>query len=408
MKKFLALVLALCMVFSLCACGSSSSSSSNVKAAIIALHDENSTYDANFINAFKEACEAKGVQYTIKTGVGEDQSCYDTAADLADDGYNVIFSDSYGHQSFMLDAAKEFPKVQFISATGDMATAVHVANYHNAFADIYQGRYLVGVAAGLKLQEMLDNGVITEDQLQIGYVGAYTYAEVVSGLTSFYLGVKSIVPAVTMKVTFTGSWYDEALEKEAANNLISQGCVLISQHADSYGAPSACEAAGVPNISYNIDTSAAGPNTYIASSRINWVPYFNYMLDCMLNGTAIDEDWCGTLETGSVEIISISDKNAAAGTAEKLEAVKKSLLDGSLKVFDTSKFTVSTITEDVNATAVVDANGTLTSYTANAVGGDFAPDTEAVANGEFTESVFRSAPYFDLVIDGITFLDTKF
>ena len=152
----------------------------------------------------------------------------------------------------------------------------------------------------MKLKEMIDNGKITAAQAKMGYVGAFTFAEVISGYTSFYLGAKSIVPEVTMDVKFTGSWYDETKEKQAAQALIDGGCVLISQHADSMGAPTACEAAGIPNVSYNGSTEAACPNTWLISSRINWVPYFEYMITQVQNGAAIDTDWAGTLENGAV------------------------------------------------------------------------------------------------------------
>ena len=151
-------------------------------------------------------------------------------------------------------------------------------NYHNAFASIYEGRYLAGVAAGMKLNKMIEDGKFTADKAKMGYVGAHPYAEVKSGYTSFYLGAKSVCPTVTMEVTFTGEWYSEVKEKEAANKLINDGCVLISQHADSMGAPTACEEAGVPNVSYNGSTVDACPNTFIVSSAINWAPYFEYII----------------------------------------------------------------------------------------------------------------------------------
>ena len=284
MKKFLALILALVMALSLVACGEKAPADdaatpddgavveSTVKVGFICLHDENSTYDLNFLNGAKEAIANLGLteaDYIIKTNIPEGQECYEAAMDLVDAGCNIIFANSFGHEPYMLQAAQEVPEVEFCHSTGTMAHTAGVANYHNAFASIYEGRFLAGVAAGMKLNEMIESGKITADQAKMGYVGAFTYAEVVSGYSSFYLGAKSVCPSVTMDVTFTGSWYDEALEKEGAQKLIDGDCVLISQHADSLGAPTACENAGVPNVSYNGSTQAAGPNTYIISSRIN-------------------------------------------------------------------------------------------------------------------------------------------
>ena len=410
MKKVFALVLvAIFAVGMLAACGNSggdapapagSGSSvapapSTMKVGLICLHDENSTYDLNFINGFKEACEAEGVEYLIRTNIGETQDCYDTAVDLADKGCTLICADSFGHEDYMIQAAKEFPDVQFTHATGTKAHTENLPNYANAFASIYEGRFLAGVAAGMKLNEMIAAGKITADQAKMGYVGAYTYAEVISGYTSFYLGAKSVCPTVTMDVTFTGSWYDPAAEQEGAETLIKRGCVLISQHADSLGAPTACENAGVPNVSYNGSTQAAGPNTFIVSSRINWAPYYRYAIQCVKEGKAIDKDWTGTLETDSVQLTEVNEAVAAEGTAAAIEDVKAKLASGEVKVFDTTTFTVE--------------GAPVTTYMAD-VDSDpaYEGDTEVIIDGAFDESKFRSAPYFDLQIDGITLLDTAF
>ena len=229
----------------------------------------------------------------------------------------------------MIAAAQEFPDVQFCHSTGTKAHTEGLPNYHNAFASIYEGRYLAGVAAGMKLNEMIANGEFTEEEAKIGYVGAYTYAEVISGYTSFFLGARSVCPSATMEVTFTGSWYDETAEKEAANKLINDGCKLISQHADSMGAPTACEAAGVPDVSYNGSTKDACPNTYIISSRIDWAPYYKYAITCAATGKEIAADWTGTLATGSVQLTELNENAAAKGTADKIAEVKASLEDGS-------------------------------------------------------------------------------
>lgn len=368
-----------------------------VKAGFIFLHDENSTYDLNFMNAAKAACEALGVEYLTKTNIPEGQECYEAACELADAGCNFIFADSFGHEDYMIEAAKEFPEIQFCHATGTKAHTEGLANFHNAFASIYEGRYLAGIAAGMKLNEMIEKGDIKEEEAVMGYIGAYTYAEVISGYTSFYLGAKSVCPSATMKVTFTGSWYDETAEKEGANKLIEDGCVLISQHADSMGAPTACETAGVPNVSYNGSTESACPNTFIVSSRIDWQPYFEYCLDAVANGTEIATDYTGSLETGSVALTELGKNAPAAGTQEAIDAAKADIIAGKTKVFDTATFTVE--------------GKTLDSYMADVdTDANYEGDHEVVIDGEFVESGadFRSAPYFNINIDGIELLDTAF
>ncbi len=412
MKKILALLLAALMVFSLAACGGANNDTDeDLKVGFIFLHDENSTYDKNFIDAAKIACEKMGVTMVQKTQIPESNNCYEAAVELIDvEGCDIIFADSFGHESFLMKAAKEYPDVEFCHATGTQAhTNPDLKNFHNAFASIYEGRYLAGVVAGMKLNEMIEAGKITADKAKMGYVGAFTFAEVISGYTSFYLGAKSVCPSVTMDVKFTGSWYNEGKEKQAAQALIDGGCVLISQHADSMGAPTACENAGVPNVSYNGSTAAACPETFLISSRINWAPYFEYMITQVKNDEAIAVDWTGTIETGSVELTELG-KNVAAGTAEKLAAVKADIVAKKINVFDTATFTVTVDAEKkLNANATVDETGKMTSYKADVDTDEaFTADTEVVTNGIFEESKFRSGPYFDVQIDGIKLLDVNF
>ena len=405
-KKWLAILACVAMVAALFAgCGGSGGSSDkggddadSIKVGFIFLHDENSTYDLNFINAAKEAGKQLGIpeeNVILKTNVPEGQECYDTAADLADSGCSIIFADSFGHEDYMIQAAKDFPEVQFCHSTGTKAHTEGLDNYHNAFASIYEGRFLAGVAAGMKLNEMIKNGDIKEDEAKIGYVGAYTYAEVVSGYTSFFLGARHECPSATMEVTFTGSWYDETAEKEAAQKLIDDKCALISQHADSMGAPTACENAGVPDVSYNGSTKSVGPNTYIISSRIDWTPYFVYAIECVQKGDPIDVDWTGSIATESVLLTELNEDVAAEGTQEEMDKVKAALEDGSLHVFDTAAFTVDGKTLD-SYQADVDSDA------------DYTPDTPVISDGYFHESEYRSAPYFDLRIDGITLMDEAY
>ena len=364
----------------------------DITVGFIFLHDENSTYDKNFMDAAKAVQAQLGLtdeQVMFKTNIPESNECYEAAAELVDAGCDVIFADSFGHEDYMIQAAKEFPEVQFCHASGNQAHTAGVANFHNAFASIYEGRYLAGIAAGMKLNEMIEAGTITADQAKMGYVGAFPYAEVKSGLTSFYLGAKSVCPSVTMDVKYTNSWFDIAKEKEAATSLINDGCVVISQHADSEGAPKACEENNVPNVAYNISTISIAPNTALISSAISWEPYFKLMIESVMNGQEIPTDYCATMENGGVILTELNTACAAEGTQEAIDAAKEKLLSGELHVFDTANFTVG--------------GETLTSYMADVdVDADFTPDTEAISDGYFHESEYRSAPYFDLDIDGIT------
>ena len=415
MKKLLAILLTVAMfvtVFAGCGAANTNSDSDksglDVKIGFIFLHDENSTYDLNFINAAKAAVKNLGLtddQVIMKTNIPESNEAYEAAADLADSGCDIVFADSFGHEDFIIQAAKEYTDVQFCHATGTKAHTEGLSNYHNAFASIYEGRYLAGIAAGMKLNEMIAAGKFTADAAKIGYVGAFTYAEVISGYTSFYLGAKSVCPTVTMDVQFTGSWYDEALEKEAAELLIQKGAKLVSQHADSMGAPTACETAGIPNVSYNGSTQTACPNTFIVSSRIDWTPYFEYIINCVAKGETIAADWCKGIEDGSVALTDVNESVAAEGTQAAIDDAKAKLASGDLHVFDITNFTV-TVTDKLNVNATVDANGQLTGYKADVdTDAAYTADTEVIKDGYFHESEYRSAPYFDIRIDGITTLN---
>ena len=411
-KKILAIFLVVAMVAALAvgltACKKDDGKTNNypdIKIGMLCLHDKNSTYDKNFITAMEEVQRELGLrddQVIIKTNIPEDDTCYQEAMNLVDAGCNIIFADSFGHEAYMLKAAKRAPKVLFAHATGTLAHTENLPNFVNAFASIYEGRFLAGVAAGLKLNEMIAAGKFTAEEAKMGYVGAYTYAEVISGYTSFYLGAKSVCPTVKMDVQFTGSWYDETAEYNAANALINGGCKLISQHADSMGAPNACESAGIPNVSYNGSTFEACPDTFIVSSRINWAPYYKYIIAQMAKAgndatkANVDKDWTGTIKTGSVVLTNVGGGAAAEGTVEKIVEVREKLVKGQIHVFDTNTFTVNGKQLDANYKADVDTDAA------------FAPDTIVVENGIFFESKHRSAPYFDVRIDGITLLNEKF
>ena len=403
MKKLLAFILAAVMTASLCACGSSKGgaegstsakgssaageavAASDIKVGCIMIGDENEGYTEAHLKAVEEMKKNLGLsddQVVIKTNIKEDEGCYDAAVDLAEQGCNIVIANSFGHESYILQATADYPDVQFCHATGTQAASSGLSNMHNYFTNIYEARYVSGVVAGLKLNQMIEDGTITEDSCKMGYVGAFPYAEVISGYTSFYLGAKSVCPSVTMEVKYTNSWASFDLEKECADALISDGCVLISQHADTTGAPTACEAAGVPCVGYNIDMTSVAPNTALTSASMDWGVYYTYAVQCMLDGTAIDTDWCKGFSDGADKITPLNENVVAEGTDEKVKEVEDALADGSLHVFDTSTFTVD--------------GKELTTYKKDG------SDTEYVSDGYFHESEDGSAPAFDVAIDGIT------
>lgn len=403
MKKIISIILVLAVLATLTAVFAGCSkgvAKDEIKVGFIFLHDSESSYDKNFIDAAKEAAKELGLrddQIIMKTGIPEGEECTAAAEDLVDQGCNIIFADSFGHEAYLLPVARNNPDVQFCHATGTMAHTEGLDNFHNAFASIYEGRFLAGVAAGLKLYDMNKNA--TTKNYKMGYVGAFTFAEVMSGYTSFFLGAKyalnqkeaNLGDQLTMEVTFTGSWYDLDGEKAAAEKLIGNGCALISGHADSDGVPNACEENNIPNVFYN---GTHNKSVYLCASRINWTPYFKYIITQVIKGKEIATDYTGTLETGSVEVLALGSI-AAEGTQKMIDDTKKLLIKGKLQVFDTDTFTVK--------------GAKLTEYLAD-VDSDAAyeHETQVVANGIFQESKFRSAPYFDAEIDGITLLDRNY
>lgn len=426
MKKLLALVLALAMALALVSCGSSSTSgsaddasasgsaasgsatsgeataSSDLKIGCILVGDENEGYTYAHIKGIKEAIEATGIdesQVIMKYSIGEDETCYDAAIDLVEQGCQLIISNSYGHQTHIQQAAAENPDVQFVACTGDTANQAGLSNFHNAFTAVYQARYVSGVVAGMKIAELVADGKLTDANYEdgkvlIGYVGAYPYAEVVSGYTAFFLGVQSVYPDVTMKVQYTNSWFDITAEGTAADSLMALGCVVIGQHADSTGAPAAVQAAQdagkvVYSVGYNVDMLSVAPTAALTSATNDWGVFYTYAFQSMLDGTELATDWCEGYETDTVGITDLGE-SCAEGTAEKVAEVEAALKDGSLQVFDCSTFTV----DGVNPTSImIDMDG------------DYTGDTEGVVNGVFEESTLRSAPGFTARIDGITELN---
>ena len=433
-KRILALLMAAAMMLALAACGGSDNSGANtgdnssntaadkntgadnaadngnaadsaegktIKVGLICIGDENDQgYTYNFIRgkeAATEALAAKGinVEWLVKYNIGEDATCEDANIELADEGCQIIINNSYGFEPYMLKVAPDYPEITFIGCTNQGSWNDDLANTHNAFANIYEGRYVAGVAAGMKMQELIDNGTITAEEAVIGYVGAYSFAEVISGFTSYYLGAKSVCPSATMKVQFVGSWGDATLEANAASALCDMGCVMISQHSDNSTPATAAQNAGAFHTGYNNDMTGIAPEASILSTRIDWEVYFTHAIETIANGGELEQDWCAGMAENAVVMTSLNEAIAAPGTAEKLAEVEAAIKDGSLQVFDTTTFTVGG--EAVTTSFALDTDG------------DFAPDSvEAVHDGAYHESEAQSAPYFALQIDGIEWLNSAY
>ncbi|MBQ4338582.1 MAG: BMP family ABC transporter substrate-binding protein [Clostridia bacterium] len=415
MKKLLALLMAAVLLFGLAACGGSgddngeNTGASSLKVGAILIGDETEGYTLahmNGIEAAAAALEAEGATVTIeyKKKIPEDTSVETNANNLIASGCDIIITNSYGHQFNMGTVIEDNPDITFVSMTGDLAASAGLPNYVNAFTDVYESRYISGVIAGTKLKALLDSGDLNADDypnaytengaIKVGYVGAFNYAEVVSGYTAFYLGIKSVVENVEMIVKYTNSWFSEEREAAVGEYLLEQGCVIIGQHADSTGAPAAVQkahAAGTNtmcfSVGYNVSMLDVAPDVALTSASNNWEAYYETLFRAVLEGKQVPQDWS---EGYSEDAVCCTELGVACaeGTKEAADAAIAAIKDGSLKVFDCSKFTVD--------------GKNLTTYTAAyGMNGAECIKTE---NGVtyFDESVLRSAPYFDIRIDGIT------
>ena len=414
MKKLFTVLMVLLMVFSLAACGKKEEGGeegyNGPKIGVILVGDENEGYTYAHIMGIREAAKKLDIPDEAiiwKYNVPEDQTTYDMAIDLVENGATLVISNSYAHQSFMQQAAGENPEVTFVALTGDNGAPSGLSNLKNAFPQTYESRYVSGIVAGMKIKELADNGELVdanfdeEGKVKVGYVGAFPYAEVVSGYTAFYLGIRSVYPDVTMYVEYTNSWFDLTAEATVGDDLMSKGCVIVGQHADSTGAPSRLQGNMENNtygftaysVGYNVSMLDVAPDVALTSAGNVWEKYYTYAFQCWKAGEEIMVDWSEGYKTDAVEITPLG-KAVAAGTQEAIDAAVAAIKDGTLHVFDASTFTI---------------NGeTPTSMVADAFSDPaFTPDTEALIDGYFHESEFRSAPYFSFRIDGIVELSSN-
>lgn len=403
MKKTLAIALALLICCtSLFAQGANEAAaaeaSTATKVGFVVIADENDQgYTYNFMrgmNAAIDQLKADGydVELSVIRNINEDAGCVDANYSLAAEGCKIIFNNSYGFEQYMQQAADEFPEVTFISLTNCNSQIDGRDNTYNAFARIYEGRYIAGIAAGMKLQQMIDEGDITAEEAVVGYVGAFSYAEVISGMSAYFLGIRSVCPSATMIVQFVGSWSDPTLEAEAAQALIDNGAVLISQHSDNTTPATTAQRNGVFHTGYNNDMTGVAPEASLLSCRIDWTKYFYTFVANYIDGVENPSDYTGTMADGEVVVTELNTAIAAPGTQEAMDAAAAALADGSLHVFDISKFTIGgqTPTNEMmyDSFAAIQGNATYDGY--------------------FHESELQSAPVFVGQIDGITWLNASY
>lgn len=320
----------------------------HVKFGFIMEGDESTPYSANYIRSVEEMQQQFGdrVEVVIRNNV-PDASVETAIRKLAEEGCDMIMTNSYGFGEAAKKVAGEYPDIQFCEATCDNAnTEPFYDNYHTFMGEIYEGRYIAGKVAGLKLQEMIDQNIITEDEAWIGYVGAFPYAEVISGYTSFFLGVRSECPSARMRVRYTDTWSGYSIEKVVAEKLIAEGCVIISQHSDTIGPAVVCEKANVGHpvyhVGYNQDMIDVAPTTSLIGTRINWTPYMCSVAEAMLAdediesrvdgnvhgndaGAGFSKDWVKMLELNTII--------AADGSQEMIDQTIQAFEKGTVHVF---------------------------------------------------------------------------
>lgn len=319
----------------------------SIKVGLIVDGDESTPYSENFIRAMD----------TMKMEFGDDidimircnvpyEDVDEVLRELADKGCDIIFTNSYGYGETVKAVAAEYPAVQFCQATCDNADKSMVSNYHTFMGEIYEGRYIAGMVAGLKLTELIDKGVIIPEEAWIGYVGAYPYPEVISGYTAFLLGARQTCPSARMRVKYTNTWTSYMKEKEIAGELIDEGCIIISQHSDTIGPAVMCESAEtdhpVFHVGYNQDMIDVAPTTSLIGTRINWTPYIRDAIKATMNNRKIEEvirghvhgnDIGAGFEKGWVEMLELNPAIAPEGGAELVNRSIEDFKNGRIHVF---------------------------------------------------------------------------
>ena len=310
-----------------------SSGKDHLKIGFIYDNDESTPYTYNFSLA-KDAVEKKyGERVEILTCSNVlDDEMEEPLRELAGAGCDIIFFNGYSEK--VMELAPEYPDIQFCQTSYmDMSAMTPPENYHSFKGEAYQGRYVSGIAAGMKIKQMIADGLITQDEALVGFVAAFPTSEVISGYTAFVLGVRSVVPQAVMRVRYTGTWSSYPQEKAAAQRLIDEGCVVLSQHTDTIGPAIACEEAPSKRpvwfVGWNQSMSEVAPGASLVTTRICWEPYILTAVDAVMQNRRIESAVSGRIhgsdvsagfEQGWVEMIDLNQQAAAPGTQEAMDS----------------------------------------------------------------------------------------
>ncbi len=296
---------------------------------------------------------------------------------LVEEGCHIIFGTDPAYGAPMAQMAKENPEIVFCTAEGGQDEGAGLSNYHIYYAKIHQGRYLAGIAAGMKTQTN-----------HIGYIATTPGAETISAFTAFYLGAKSVNPEVTMDVLYAGTLPGSNREEQAAQGMIERGADVIAEHRDGGSAVAlVAQRNHVWHIAYGSDQRTAAPQASLICTGIDWSQYMIYAVRCIIQNEPLPAAWSGGLESGAVMLLPINQEEAALGSFEAIADTKARLEAGTLHVFAGALKTAGG-----EPAAITDTNGNILCQFA---------DDQAV----YMESDIYSAPFFNALIEGISLVE---
>ena len=350
--EVVSIVVSVCML-ALCAAGilavrKPSDVREHIKVGFVYDGDQTEPYTYNFIVAQRALSSAYGdaVQIAVQSNVPDDDGEQAIRA-LVDEGCDLVFATSWGYGEVTKQIAAEHPEVEFCQATCSNANDEPVLqNYHTFMGHIYEGRYVSGVVAGLKAQELVERGVLAAEEVKVGYVAAFEQAENISAYTAFLMGVRSVMPQATMEVSYVGAWSNYPVEKECAQRLIEDGCVAIAQSTNTIGPALACEEAAQDHeayhVGYNQSMLDVAPTRALVGTRINWSPYMLAAVEAVLQGKSIErvvsayvngQDSGAGFDKGWVQMLELNPLVAPEGAEEAMNKAIDAFERGDVDVF---------------------------------------------------------------------------